>query len=387
MSLTAKLLLLCLLAMCMLLGTLVLVVARGERKSLALRLWGWGLVVYGLGMLTIISVKWLPQDFTQVMGNSLISLSALLTASGVFMHVPQRPSLRLTAEGLGVTIVILLLNHLFGGGLLALDIGAPTIYASLLYIAVAWQLMRHPPAAAVAASRFLVATVVLTLFVWNLRLTLIWISLAHSPDPERTYFWQACFAVFQMLLIVSSTLGLRWVETRLMEDDLRRSAYTDLLTGLPNRRAMLLRFSQEASRAGRRHQKFGVALFDIDHFKQINDTCGHYVGDAVLKHIGAALTAAKRAEDTLGRIGGEEFLVLLPQHEREQSIAAAERLRLAVAAAQAHQDAQVPAATVSGGVAIYPDDGEDWDRLFMAADRRMYRAKRAGRNRVEGLDE
>ena len=386
LSLTAKLLLLCLLTMCLLLGTLVLVVARGERKSLALRLWGWGLVVYGLGMLVIISVRWLPQDFTQVMGNGLISLSALLTASAVFRHVPERPGLKLTAGGFGATVTILVLNHVFSGGL-ALDIGAPTIYASLLYIGVAWQLIRHPPAAAVAASRFLVATVLLTLFVWNLRLTLIWISLGHTPDPDNVYFWQACFAVFQMLLIVSSTLGLMWVETRLMEDDLRRSAYTDLLTGLPNRRAMLVRFGEEAARAARERQKFGVALFDIDHFKQINDTCGHYVGDAVLKHIAEALTGAKRAEDSLGRIGGEEFLVLLPHHERERSVAAAERLRRAVEASQAHQDVQVPAATVSGGVAIYPDDGVDWDRLFMAADRRMYRAKRAGRNRVEGLDE
>ena len=386
MSLTAKLLLLCLLTMCLLLGTLVLVVARGERKSLALRLWGWGLIVYGLGMLTIISVVFLPQPFTQVMGNGLISLAALLTASGVFRHVPERPSLKLMAGGLAAVMAILVLNHALGGGL-ALDIGAPTIYSSLLYIGVAWQLTRHPPAAAVAASRFLVATVVLTLFVWNLRLTLIWISLGHTPDPDRVYFWQACFAVFQMLLIVSSTLGLMWVETRLMEDDLRRSAYTDLLTGLPNRRAMLVRFGEEAARAKRERQRFGVVLFDIDHFKQINDTCGHYVGDAVLKHMAEAFTGAKRAEDSLGRIGGEEFLVLLPHHEREKSIAAAERLRLAVEASQPHQEVPVPAATVSGGVAIYPDDGEDWDRLFMAADRRMYRAKRAGRNRIEGLDE
>jgi len=385
-SLTAKLLLLCLLTMCLLLGTLVLVVARGERKSLALRLWGWGLIVYGLGMLTIISVVFLPQPFTQVMGNSLISLSALLTSLGVFRHVPKRPELKLTAGGLGATVAILVLNHLLGGGL-ALDIGAPTIYASLLYVGVAWQLTRHPPLAAVAASRFLVATVLFTLFVWNLRLALIWMSLGHTPDPDRVYFWQACFAVFQMLLIVSSTLGLMWVETRLMEDDLRRSAYTDLLTGLPNRRAMLVRFGEEAARAKRERQRFGVVLFDIDHFKQINDTCGHYVGDAVLKHMAEAFTGAKRAEDALGRIGGEEFLVLLPHHEREKSIAAAERLRQAVEAAQPHQDVPVPAATVSGGVAIYPDDGEDWDRLFMAADRRMYRAKRAGRNKVAGLDE
>lgn len=386
MSLAAKLMLLCLLTMCLLLGALVLALARGERRSQALRLWGWGLVVYGLGMLAVISVVFLPWHFAQIAGNSLISLSALLTASGVFMHVPRRPSLKLTVSGLGITVAILVLNHLFGGHLV-IDIAAPTVYATLLYIAVSWGLIRYPPPAAVAAARFMVATVVLTLLVWNLRLALIWVSLAHSPDPDRTFFWQACFAVIQMLLIVSSTLGLLWVETRLMEDDLRRSAYTDLLTGLPNRRAMLVRFGEEAARATRERQKFGVALFDIDHFKQINDTCGHYIGDAVLKHIAAALSGAKRAEDSLGRIGGEEFLVLLPHHERERSMAAAERLRQAVEASQPHQEVQVPAATVSGGVAIYPDDGEDWDRLFMAADRRMYRAKRTGRNRVEGLDE
>ena len=189
--------------------------------------------------------------------------------------------------------------------------------ATVLYIAVSWQLFRHPPAAARAASRFLVATVVFTLLVWNLRLTLIWISLAHSPDPERTFFWQACFAVVQMLLIVSSTLGLMWVETRLMEDDLRRSAYTDLLTGLPNRRAMLVRFGEEAARAKRERQRFGVVLFDIDHFKQINDTCGHYVGDAVLKHMAEAFTGAKRAEDALkqARIWAINLLQTPPQRD------------------------------------------------------------------------
>ena len=115
--------------MSMLLGILVLAVARGERKSLALRLWGWGLVVYALGILTVISVVFLPQDLTQVLGNSLISLSALLTSRGVFMHVPERPSLKLTGGGLALVVIILVLNHAFGGGQ-ALDIGAPTLYAT-----------------------------------------------------------------------------------------------------------------------------------------------------------------------------------------------------------------------------------------------------------------
>lgn len=386
MSLTAKLLLLCLLTMSMLLGVLVLVVARGERKSLALRLWGWGFIVYALGMLVIISVAWLPVDLTQVVGNGLISLSAMLTARGVFMHVPWRPGLKLMLAGLGLTIAILIVNHVLQARL-GWDVAAPTVYASLLYIAVSWQLFRHPPAAARSAAHFLAVTVVLTLLVWNVRLALILLSLGHSPDPERAYTLQAWFAVYQMLLIVSSTLGLMWVETRLMEDDLRRSAYTDLLTGLPNRRAMHQRFDEEVARCRRQKQSFGLVLFDIDLFKQINDTCGHYVGDAVLRHIADVLDKYKRGEDVLGRIGGEEFLVILPQHGREDCIHAAERLRKAVEGARSHEEAATPTATISGGVAIFPEDGDDWDRLYMAADKRMYRAKRAGRNQIEGRDE
>ena len=376
----------CLLAMSMLMGVLVLVVARGERRSRALHLWGWGLIVYGLGMLVVISALWLPYDFTQVAGNSLISLSALLTAAGVFMLVPDRPGLKLMAGGLLGVVALLIVNHLTRGYLIV-DIAAPTFYATLLYVLVSWQLIRHPPPAAKAASNFLATTVLLTLVVWNIRLAFIWISLGGTSDPNRANFAQAAFAIFQLLLVVSATLGLMWVEVRLMEHDLRRSAFTDLLTGLPNRRAMLQRFDEEVARCRRQGGTFGLALFDIDLFKQINDTCGHYVGDQVLRHIAATLERSKRVEDVLGRIGGEEFLVILPRHGGEGSLCAAERLRQAVEGARSHEELATPTATVSGGVAVYPGDGGDWDRLYMAADRRMYRAKRAGRNQVAGADE
>ncbi|MFI4967371.1 MAG: diguanylate cyclase [Gammaproteobacteria bacterium] len=385
MKLTVMLLL-CLLTMSMLMGILVLVVARGERKSVALRLWGWGLISYALGMVVIIASWWLPYDLTQVVGNSLISFSALLTSRGVFMHVPERPQLRFTVGLLGVVIVGLILNHVLPGYAI-IDIALPTFYATLLYVVVSWQLIRHPPPAARAAANFLVTTVLLTLVVWNLRLLAIWLMVRGSADPSRGDAMQAGFAIFQMLLVVSSTLGLMWVEVRLMEDDLKRSAFTDLLTGLPNRRAMHLRFDEEVARCRRQKQSFGLVLFDIDLFKQINDTCGHYVGDAVLKHIAATLERHKRGEDVLGRIGGEEFLVVLPQHGREECIRAADRLRQAVEGARSHEEAAAPTATVSGGVAIFPEDGQDWDRLYMAADKRMYQAKRAGRNKVEGRDE
>src|SRR6185503_9544341 len=170
--------------MSMLMGVLVLVVARGERKSLALRLWGWGLIAYAVGMLIIISSYFFPYDVTQVAGNALISLSALLTSRGVFMHAPERPGLRLMSAGLAVVVGILVLNHVLHGHLIY-DIAAPTFYATLLYIGVSWQLIRRPPDAARAATAFLVTTILLTLVVWNARLALIWMALGGGPENDK----------------------------------------------------------------------------------------------------------------------------------------------------------------------------------------------------------
>lgn len=381
----AVMLMIALIAMSMLMGVLVLFVARGDRHSASLRLWGWGLVTYAFGMVVILAFV-VPWDLRQVFGNALICVAGMLTSLAVFQHTRVQPGRRIMLAGLALAIAPLVVNHLLHDPHVIVDIAAPTFYATLLYLIASWAMLSKPPPAAKEASRFLVLTIIGTLIVWNTRLAAIWVSLGGTSDADRTDFSVSVFAIAQMLLIVASTLGLMWVEVRLMEADLERAAYTDLLTGLPNRRAMLLRFKEEKARAERQGQKFAVVLFDLDNFKQINDTCGHYIGDRVLIHTANALLAAKRAEDLLGRIGGEEFLVIFPHHEREPSVVAAERLRRAVEATTPHEDVGVPTATVSGGVAVYPDDGDDWDRLFMAADRRMYHAKRAGRNRVEGWD-
>src|SRR5215469_16695768 len=182
-----------LMAMCVLLGILALVVARGERGSLALRLWGWGLIIYAIGMfIAIVAGFWIPLYLSLIVGNGLISLGALLTAYGVYMHVPVRPGHTAMIWGLGLSIALLILNHMLHGRLI-IDIAVPTLYASILYILVSWQLIRHPPASARAATRFLVTTVLLTLLVWNARLVLIWQSLAGTSAGERIDFLQAGF--------------------------------------------------------------------------------------------------------------------------------------------------------------------------------------------------
>lgn len=158
-------------------------------------------------------------------------------------------------------------------------------------------------------------------------------------------------------------------------------AVHDELTGLYNRRFLLEVLRREHSRAKRLHTAFAVCLFDIDHFKSINDTLGHAAGDAVLKHFAHISISGLRGVDVLGRYGGEEFLLILPDAGRADACTAAERVRAVVEAAgfpQLPADRQV---TVTVGVAAN-GPGESVEDLLGRADGALYAGKAAGRNRV-----
>lgn len=158
-------------------------------------------------------------------------------------------------------------------------------------------------------------------------------------------------------------------------------AATDALTGLPNRRAAQDELRRMMAQAARRQTSLAAIMLDLDHFKPINDTYGHESGDAVLAAVGVVLATHVRASDFVGRIGGEEFLVLLPDTLAAAALDVAEKLRAAVAAlAVSGVDRQI---TASFGVALHPDAALDADALLRAADRAMYAAKTGGRNRVE----
>jgi len=158
-------------------------------------------------------------------------------------------------------------------------------------------------------------------------------------------------------------------------------AATDGLTGLANQRTVHETVKRAAAQAGRTASPLGLVLFDLDHFKTINDTFGHGKGDQVLATVGQVTAGAIRASDFSGREGGEEFVVLLPATDREQAAVVAESLRKAIAMIQ------IPGVerevTASFGVAALPDDATEPDALLRCADRALYVAKSRGRNRVE----
>jgi len=378
----ASTMLLALLILNVLLGAVCLVVARGERRSRALELWGWGLLIYAIGILITIPAA-LPFALRKIAGNSLIAFAPVLTIEGALSATRHRLSRRWVAAGLIASILPIILNHLGPRYEVLVDILAPAPIANILFLFAAVVLVYDPPPDARSGARFLAGIFIFSVLVWSLRMAAIWTSIGATNDRDRADLTIALFSIAQIVVAVAATLGVLWMEVRGMQAALQRLANDDVLTGLPNRRATVERFARETARAARNHGELAMVLFDVDHFKQVNDTHGHLVGDAALRHVAEMLRVAGVDGQLVGRIGGEEFVVVLGEQHARQATEAANRLREAIAAARlTHQDIEL-SVTVSGGIAIYPADGTDWDQLFSAADRRLYAAKSGGRNRVE----
>ncbi len=167
------------------------------------------------------------------------------------------------------------------------------------------------------------------------------------------------------------------------EEQLKLLAATDELTGLWNRRCFMGRAKAEIAQAARLRRPLCLALMDADHFKHINDTHGHAAGDAALKYLAAALRSRLRASDTIGRIGGEEFAILLPDTSLEAAYALLEHIRTAVEQGSlVHGDKELTF-TVSTGVTSMPEARVSVDELLSVADAACYKAKTRGRNRTE----
>jgi len=164
-------------------------------------------------------------------------------------------------------------------------------------------------------------------------------------------------------------------------EQVRLLASHDELTQTLNRRSLMARIAQERSRAERGIESFSVAIFDLDHFKQVNDTHGHAIGDQVLRDFAAIVRETMRVTDVFGRYGGEEFLLILVGIEAPSAAGPVERIRRAVEAKDWAAVAPELRVTVSAGLAHYRK-GETVEELLHRADMALYDAKRAGRNRV-----
>jgi diguanylate cyclase (GGDEF)-like protein len=277
------------------------------------------------------------------------AMAAMLAAGGERLPL-WTPHVWL-AWGTGMVSLALLFNGERNGG----AAGGDEMYYLWVVLLAAYYLGRAGTAAQVA---LIAAAYTVTL-------------VAIDPGPIGPSRWLTTVGLAIGSAVVVRLLSER-VERLLAE--LRLAASTDPLTGLQNRRAFEERLAEELARARRTGEAFGLVLADVDHFKQLNDRHGHASGDEALIELGRQLRAEMRAVDTVARIGGDEFAILLPATDADGAGGAAARIAALVGGSGA-----MP--TVSAGSAAYGPDGRTIDDLMRAADARLYASKRRGEPR------
>lgn len=190
-----------------------------------------------------------------------------------------------------------------------------------------------------------------------------WLHVSGLPSP-----------VLAVLVPATSAMVLVAVRERLERerDAMREVALSDPLTGIANRRLLLSRAEYEISRHRRAQRSFALVMLDLDGFKLLNDRFGHAAGDELLCDVATALTHAIRAQDTVARIGGDEFCVLAPETDQPGTVPLATRVATTVSSATTG----VETLRASIGIAVFPDDGENATALMRAADKRLLSAKR-----------
>jgi diguanylate cyclase (GGDEF)-like protein len=325
-----------------------------------------GLHIHELGLLAV--------------GNTLYILGHFQILAGVRCHL----GLGARRDWLAAVVFLVLAIH-----------AIPWVQASVLHrmlvltpligvinLAVAYLLWREPKGEDRLSYLPLLVIELFFCLQQVLRGTYVSIDSAMSLDMLDSRFLQMTGSLFVLLFLSVGTMSCSFIVTRHQALALRRAALTDALTGWFNRRAL----SNIAVRAHQRYQQHDTGLsfivFDIDHFKRINDSFGHSVGDAAICHVTRLSSEVLRAHDTLFRIGGEEFAILVEGGTTEQVHEVAERLRERIASTALFADGFEVSMTISVGVAhVHTEDGA-WEAILRRADEALYYAKNHGRNRV-----
>ncbi len=215
------------------------------------------------------------------------------------------------------------------------------------------------------------------------------------PMPgERILFIAEPVALAPMLEAVTAELqsakrilNVKETELKAVLAQANEVSHTDALTFLPNRRQIIGDLQREAIFADRYGTPFTISILDADHFKQINDTYGHPVGDDVLRRLASEMRDHIRYPDTIGRYGGDEFLIVLPHSPLKAAVQQAERLCKHVRSLRIKSGDQEIGVTISIGIAQYKAHQEDWQSLLARADAALYQAKNNGRNQWVASEE
>jgi len=362
------------------LGLLTALYRRHVADNRALTLWIWAKVLTGLGIVAIVLRPSLPLALSVHGGSSLIiaGLTLELLGHGLYTQGRWRWRLALMLCGPGLVAFNLAAAATLGGAETLPRTLASTLTLAALTVTSGLVLLRsrtdRSPVLCLLAGSYLLVSLVLLV-----RAVGAYIVGGHAPHADLPANQALFLAAFILALVNGVSFLLLLKEDA--DAELRQLVTTDPLTRLANRRAFVEK-SRELIELGRRSgSPVSLLMLDLDHFKAINDTHGHAAGDIVLKRVAQEMRGELRSVDLCGRIGGEEFAMVLPGARLDEAASVAERVRRAVEATGVEVAGAALTVTISVGVAeIGPADS--FDRALSRADEALYGAKAAGRNRV-----
>ncbi|WP_411852539.1 GGDEF domain-containing protein [Stenotrophomonas sp. LGBM10] len=359
--------------------SLLLLVLRGQP---VLRLWTLSLWLLAVSVTLLGLRAQLPQVPAILLGNATIAGSGVLMLCGVARHLDYRlplwqPLALATLFMASITVFLVPFPSL------AIRLDVFSLFAVLLNGWMGWLLLRYAPDTQRTSCRLAAAVFAAEGVVYLVRLFLP-VAPDAGEDILRTGSPMFLTYIAGVMLELARCFALVLLLVERMLIDLRRLARTDGLTGLLNRRAVLADGGALLAACRQQQRPLALLLLDVDHFKQINDRWGHLAGDHVLRNFADVLAAAVADHPhLLGRYGGEEFVLLLPDLSPQQALAWADRLRGRLQAAPAHLGSAAVPVTASIGVAADTGQG-DLAGLLAAADAALYQAKADGRDRAVG---
>jgi diguanylate cyclase (GGDEF)-like protein len=359
-------------------GGLLLLSWLYHRYVAALAFWGSGFLLAGAGTALIVARGSIPDLLSIMVGNALLALAYGVIWSGIRSFEGRRISIVGAVTGALLWLAACQIDAFYGDVTARVILMAAIISAyTILNVYELWNARDPAP-----TSRW----PIIVLLVGHALIFLVRIPLAGSlPLPVTADHEHASWVSLIVLESVFTIFCLCYLLGSLARERIvmmyKRDALVDPLTGVINRRGFMERGERLLRRANADGKMVALLLFDLDHFKQINDRFGHHAGDDVLKNFCVIAVEAVRPADLFGRLGGEEFGCLLYHSSLRNGTQVAERVRTAVEAASIDLNGRPLQVTISAGVAT--TNGQDLESLMKAADLALYRAKAKGRNRVE----
>lgn len=360
-----------------------LLAVRRERRD-GLGMWAVGLLVHALAY-GLLLLRGSVSDWLSIwLANVMLSLAFALVLAAI-CQFRLHP---LSWWPMALPVLATALGFAIAKDDYALRLQLSGILISVQFILILWFLWRPQPVQAGAGIWLLSAGLALQITLLLARMLLVLLRGVPAGGLMQPGGTQSLIFMVGFSVIILSSLGFILMAKDRADAQNHYFATHDGLTGVFNRRALMSALERDLARAVRNKEQYSLILLDVDHFKRINDNYGHPVGDQVLCHISQVLATKLRAQDMVGRYGGEEFLLLLPNTSLAGALQLAEVLRAQVQAVVCNVEGRALAVTISlGVVGGWPQPGASWQPLLHAADQALYRAKSQGRNQVQGASE